>query len=384
MKRTRHQKGYLYKKGNLWLLRYYDDQVQPDGSLHRIQKAHKLAEAIRDYRTKKAARVLADEFLAPLNDGRATPQSTMTLTHFVEGTYLPSVQTHKRISTFHGYRNMWKGYLKRHGDITLRDFTTADGERVLGLIADTNDLTSTTLRHVKAFLSGVFRHAKRLGVIHSENPMRDVLIPKARTAGDTYAYSLEEIWQMLNILPEPAATIVAAASFTGARKGELRGFLWEDYDGEQIRISQSYWRGHVQEPKTRKSKAPVPIIAQLSERLNLHRALSENPARGLMFTSAERKPMNLDALAADVIRPTLQAQGLQWYGWHAFRRGLATNLHRLRVQDEIIQRILRHSNVAVTQACYIKTADADVVAAMRSLENAPNMHLESLKSSQRM
>jgi hypothetical protein len=262
MKRTRHQKGYLYKKGNLWLLRYYDDQVQPDGSLHRIQKAHKLAEAIRDYRTKKAARVLADEFLAPLNDGRATPQSTMTLTHFVEGTYLPSVQTHKRISTFHGYRNMWKGYLKRHGDITLRDFTTVDGERVLGLIADTNDLTSTTLRHVKAFLSGVFRHAKRLGVIHSENPMRDVLIPKARTAGDTYAYSLEEIWQMLNILPEPAATIVAAASFTGARKGELRGFLWEDYDGEQIRISQSYWRGHVQEPKTRKSKAPVPIIAQ--------------------------------------------------------------------------------------------------------------------------
>jgi hypothetical protein len=49
------------------------------------------------------------------------------------------------------------------------------------------------------------------------------------------------------------------------------------------------------------------------------------------------------------------------------------------VPDEITQRILRHSNVAVTQACYIKTADADVVAAMDSLENAPNMHLESVK-----
>jgi hypothetical protein len=36
------------------------------------------------------------------------------------------------------------------------------------------------------------------------------------------------------------------------------------------------------------------------------------------------------------------------------------------------------------KACYIKTADADVVAAMRSLENAPNMHLESVKTSQRM
>jgi len=39
---------------------------------------------------------------------------------------------------------------------------------------------------------------------------------------------------MLNILPEPAVTIVAAFSFTAPRKGEVRGFRWEDYDGEQI------------------------------------------------------------------------------------------------------------------------------------------------------
>ena len=70
--------------------------------------------------------------------------------------------------------------------------------------------------------------------------------------------------------------------------------------------------------------------------------------------------------------------GIQWRGWHAFRRGLATNLHQLGVPDKTIQRILRHSNVAVTQNCYIKTADSEVAAAMqqfeRSLEYAPNMH----------
>jgi integrase len=178
-------------------------------------------------------------------------------------------------------------------------------------------------------MSGVFRYAKRLGIINSENPMRDVVIPKAKAAGDTFAYSLEEILQMLNVLPEPAATIVAAASFTGARKGELRGFRWEDFDGEQIRISQSYWRGHALEPKTKKSKAPVPVIAQLAERLKMHRLLSGNPRSGLMFPSPERKPINLDALARDVIRPALKSGRLTWYGWHAFRRGLATNLHRL-------------------------------------------------------
>jgi len=38
----------------------------------------------------------------------------------------------------------------------------------------------------------------------------------------------------------------------------------------------------------------------------------------------------------------------QWHGWHAFRRGLATNLHGLGVEDKTMQRILRHSNVALT------------------------------------
>lgn len=384
MKRTRYQKGYLYKKGNLWLLRYYDNQELPDGSIARVQKAHKLVEAVGEYRTKAAARQLAEEFLAPVNDSRTTPQSVMSLARFVEGRYLPYVETHKRISTYHGYRNMWKGYLQRHGGIALRNFRTADIDRILESIGQANDLTTTTLQHIKAFLSGVFRYAKRLGLIDGENPVRDAVLPKAKSAEDTYAYSLEEIKQMLHVLPEPAATIVAAASFTGARKGELRGFRWEDYEGGQIRISQSYWRGHRQEPKTRKSRAPVPVISQLAERLDVHRGLSGNPSSGLVFQSSARKPLNLDALATDVIRPALNKHGLEWHGWHAFRRGLATNLHRLGVPDETIQRILRHSTVAVTQNCYIKTADAEAIAAMRSLENAPNMHLGSAKRPQVM
>jgi len=38
----------------------------------------------------------------------------------------------------------------------------------------------------------------------------------------------------------------------------------------------------------------------------------------------------------------------------------------------VIQRILRHSNVAVTQVCYIKTAGEDAKAAMQKLETALN------------
>lgn len=108
-------------------------------------------------------------------------------------------------------------------------------------------------------------------------------------------------------------------------------------------ISQSFWRSHLLEPKTRQSKSSVPEIAQLAKRLKCHRQLSGSPANGLMFPSPAGKPVNLDALAADVIVPAATKAEITWQGWHAFRRGLATNLHRLGVPDRTVQRILRHS-----------------------------------------
>jgi integrase len=59
-----------------------------------------------------------------------------------------------------------------------------------------------------------------------------------------------------------------------------------------------------------------------------------------------------------------------WHGWHAFRRGLATNLHELGVDDLTIQRICRHDDVATTQRHYVKTRDAGRKAAMQKLEKA--------------
>jgi integrase len=56
---------------------------------------------------------------------------------------------------------------------------------------------------------------------------------------------------------------------------------------------------------------------------------------------------------------TVNRAGVRWHGWQASRRGRATNLHRLGVPDKTIQRILRHSNVAVTQSRYIKAADSE-------------------------
>ena len=96
---------------------------------------------------------------------------------------------------------------------------------------------------------------------------------------ETYAYSLEEIQSILSLLPEPAATAFAIAAFMGLRYGEIRGLLRENYRDGEMHISRSIWNGRVTDPKTRKGRAPVPVIRQLAERLEMHRLRSVNPKR---------------------------------------------------------------------------------------------------------
>ncbi len=55
-----------------------------------------------------------------------------------------------------------------------------------------------------------------------------------------------------------------------------------------------------------------------------------------------------------------------WHGWHAFRRGLATNLHILGLSDKTVQGILRHANVQVTMNSHVKSLDSQSVLASAS------------------
>jgi hypothetical protein len=57
----------------------------------------------------------------------------------------------------------------------------------------------------------------------------------------------------------------------------------------------------------------------------------------------------------------------RWRGWRAFRRGQATDLHALGVDDETMQGIPRHSNVCLTMAAYVKSVSESQVSAMDGL-----------------
>ncbi len=384
----RQQSGYLFHRGRSWFLRYCDDVLKPDGTIKRKLMCKKLdVEYGGEYRTEASVKTFVQDILAPVNAGVLNPSSTMLVTTFVEDVFLPEyADKHLRASTRKGYRDIWHDHVKnRLGKLTLRAFRTVDGEKLLAAIARDTGLGRNSLKRIKSFLSGVFKQAKRLGILDNVNPIQDVSIPRSKEPEETYAYSLDEVKKMLSVLSEPVRTVVLTAALTGLRKGEIRGLCWEDFNGKELCVNRSVWNGIINPPKTRKSAAPVPIVKELAEALEDHRQRMGKLAVGPIFQAGNGKPLNLDNLARRVIIPAIEKcvkcrkaeadhkpeahlfeldTTLAWHGWHAFRRGLATNLHGLHVHDKTIQAILRHSNIGLTMNVYVKSVAESGVNAM--------------------
>jgi len=170
-----------------------------------------------------------------------------------------------------------------------------------------------------------------------------------------------------------------------ARASEMGEVVFMHPGGAENIIREGAFRG-----RGARSKAPIPVIRELAKRLESHHVRVGEPKSGPIFRNDAGKPMDLNNLLNRTILPALNRCAAcqeskaehdkadhdferdpslpEWRGWHAFRRGLATNLYRLGVPDKTIQAILRHANVTTTQTCYIKTVSDDAKAAMEKLE----------------
>jgi integrase len=105
-------------------------------------------------------------------------------------------------------------------------------------------------------------------------------------------------------------------------------------------------------PKGKRGKRAVHVIARLKVLLESY--LERISPKNYVFQTLKGGPES----------------GIVWHGWHACRRGLATNLHELGVPDIVIQAILRHREVSVTRNAYIKRSEVDKPSrdAMTALE----------------
>ena len=388
---------YIFKRAGSWVMRYRE-MVNEAGTLKAVQRAKPFCPASIP---TKEARSLAKQELQKLEAGRPSkPELIVTLADFVTRVYLPFTFANKRQSTAEGYQDAWTIHFASRPHIArklLKDVKTSNVYDWLSEIAATDrnkkgePLKKRTLQYLKTCLSAIFTHAKSFDYFDGVNPAIGAIVPQAPAGAETYAYSLEEISVMLAGLAEPARTMVATAAFEGLRRSELMGLVWEGYGNGELRILRSIVEGRSEDCKTRASKSAVPLLPSLERVLDAHRERDGNPATGPIFRTSIGTAMDPNNVLNRQILPVLNRCATckrpedehtaavahkyardeampRWQGWHAFRRGLATNLNRLGVSDKTVQAILRHANVATTQTYYIKPVAADSVRAMAALD----------------
>jgi integrase len=382
------QNGTIKRIGKSWYGRWREDAIV-DGQLKRKQRFEKLCEVDDRYRSKADVRPLLAEKLRALNEGRTDARGTLMLALFVSEYYDPYARENLKPSTVHGYSKLWKDALSpRVGEIRLRDFKTVDAANVLGYFAG-KGWGRRSLQHAKSLLSGIFTYAKNIGVLDGVNPVQGTIIPrKAAAPGETHATTPDEVLAMLDVLrradglqerPKLQSQVaIGLMFFAGLRPGEARGARWEDYDGKTLSVKQSVWRTHTTDPKTASAAKPVLVIEPLRELLAELREVEGNPQKGPILRGVlGGKPLNLDMLAREVIRPALrnrknyrdpEAKPIEWQGFYSLRRGIATQLTAITRDPMAAKGLLRHSSVNTTLAHYIKDVPAVTANGMAQVE----------------
>jgi len=368
------QRGSIKEHGNWWVLKYRVKVVK-NGQQESVDQYHKLAPVDREHQPKKdgsapdKVQALADVFLAPINAGTHRPQSADLVLTFLESFLAKGIGGRGEKlsnSTIRNYRTSFELVKDHLGNLELRKARTPEINQILRSVQQAKpDLAHTTYRNLKTFLSSAFRDAVGGGLMDF-NPVRDSVIIRGKPA-DTYAYSLKETKAIVHVLKSPVAkNAVMIFAFTGLRTEEVKGLRWEDYDGEVLDIKRAVVNGEVVPVKTLYSKAPVTVIDIVKKTLAAHR--KQNGGDGYIFHGDTGEPMRFENLANREIKPVLKRAGIDWHGFHAFRRGLDTTLKEMGVDKSTRVDIMRHAPEDVTDRHYGKASLKRMRAALGRVE----------------
>src|SRR5262249_28725575 len=139
-------------------------------------------------------------------------------------------------------------------------------------------LANPTLDKLRRVMSLAYTHAQRYGLLHRGqacNPMRCVRC-KPTSDYETILLTPGQPIPILCCLTDPKRTLTLLASTTGLRISKCLGLQWHDVDFEnqRIHVRRTWVHGRIAEPKSRASRASVPLHSLLAESIERWRQSS--------------------------------------------------------------------------------------------------------------
>jgi len=355
MTRPRYQEGCLWTRGKrrkMWVVRWRENVLQPDGSVRRIQRAETLGPVSKI--TRQQARAFLQDKAATINLCQRRPRATISLEEFIRAEWRPNVALALKRSTvkYYGYQ------LDRHiipalGNCSLYDISRAQIEAVLSDLRQKGH-ASGTLRGVRTTFSAVLQSAMERGYL-DKNPAHGIRIRTTGIRVDPRFYSPAQVRQLLPELTEPCRTVVQFAVLTGLRIGEILALRWKRVDllRGTIQVAETYSDGEFGPPKTRSSNRVIPISGFLRDLLESYRGSTN--CRGpndLVFCTPSGTPLNQKNLYNRVLAPACDRIEQPRVSWHSFRHTHATLLTEVGESIKTAQSLLGHSDLGTTLNTY--------------------------------
>lgn len=167
--------------------------------------------------------------------------------------------------------------------------------------------------------------------------------------------------------PEWHAMILMGAR-TGLRQGEILGLQWDDIDhvARKLTVRRARVRGRIGTPKSGKERE-IDLVPDLVAALKSHRHL-----RGpYVFCGAAGEPLTKGECKHPLWRACRRA-GLRRIGWHVLRHTFASHLAMGGAPLRVIQELMGHSTIAMTER-YSHLSPQVARAAAQYLERGQNV-----------
>ena len=133
------------------------------------------------------------------------------------------------------------------------------------------EYSSKYVMNIRVIFHGIFEDAFRDEIIN-KNPLALVKIPKQETIKKINPLSKDEIFKILDIVPEKIKAYFAIGFFTGMRTGEILALRYSDIDldNRTIKVNKTRNKGIETVPKTLSSFRDVEIFDVLFPYLEKH------------------------------------------------------------------------------------------------------------------
>ena len=326
MARRRFQNPKPFRRGAWWYLQYWRDDLSGGSPKRKKVWAKLAASSMREREIQK----IAAELLRPLNQGLESIGSATNFRMYVDGTYIPVVMPLMAKSTQDRYHGVIANYLlPAFGDLCLRDLTTLSIQRYVSNLA-ASPLSHESKDKIRDVISSILGSAVQYGLL-VKNPAEGVRLPLDRR-GKRHSkpvVTFEQFERLLARIPEPYATIVYVAIYTGLRVSELAGLRWNDVHPDSITVDERYCRGDWGAPKSEASNATIGVKRCVIERIHRLKLLTVQVRAGcavrryrvvkscgpddLVFQSVkDGKPIRDNNILSRFIKPAARELGLPW------------------------------------------------------------------------